>query len=169
MKHSSLLAIAFVLSSVGCREETTGPAGDGGPSLAAEASTQIVVNQLDLTRFNDCGNGGAGEDVHLTGPLKIVFHVTLDGSGGAHVVEVHNPQGVSGTGLTTGTMYRGVGGSPLDASNVRVGEEHTSVTNILLIGQGPGNNFVLQEHSHITVLADGTVTSFHDDFSSECR
>ena len=62
MKHSSLLAIAFILSSVGCREEPTGPVGSDGPSLAAQASTQNVVNQLDLTRFNDCG---AGEDVHI--------------------------------------------------------------------------------------------------------
>jgi len=37
MRHSSLLtvAIAFVLSSVGCREEPTGLAGDESPSLAA--------------------------------------------------------------------------------------------------------------------------------------
>jgi len=166
MKHSSLLAIAFILSSVGCREEPTGPVGSDGPSLAAQASTQNVVNQLDLTRFNDCG---AGEDVHITGPLHIIFHVTLDGSGGAHVVEVHNPQGVTGTGLTTGTKYRGVGGSPFEISNVRVGEEHSFLTNILLIGPGPGNNFVLQDHFHITVLADGTVTSVHDNFTAECR
>jgi len=169
MRHSSLLAIAFVLSSVGCREEPTGPAGDDGPSLAATTSTQQLVNHIAVTRFVPCANGGVGEDVFVSGDIHIVVHVTLDGSGGAHVVEVHNPQGVSGTGLTTGAMYRGVGGTLLDASNVRVGEEHTSVRNMMLIGQGPGNNFVLQEHSHITILADGTVTSFHDDFSTECR
>jgi hypothetical protein len=176
MRHSSpgrrtwlLVAGAFAFSSLGCREDPAGPAGPGGPSLAAETSTQQFVNHLEVTRFVPCANGGVGEDVFLSGDIHIVFHVTLDGSGGAHVDEIHNPQGVSGTGLTTGAMYRGVGGSPLDASNLRVGEEHTSVRNMLLIGQGPGNNLVLHANFHVTVLADGTVTSFHDNLSVDCK
>ena len=35
--------------------------------------------------------------------------------------------------------------------------------NIMLIGQGPGNDLILHEKFHITILADGTVTSFHDN------
>ena len=169
MRHSSLLAIAFVLSSFACREEPTGPAVNDGPSLAATASTQQLVNHLEVTRFVPCANGGLGEDVFISGDIHIVVHVTLDGSGGAHVVEVHNPQGVAGTGLTTGAQYRGVGGSPLDESNVRVGEEHTSVRNMMLIGPGPGNNLILHANFHVTVLADGTVTAFHDNLSVTCK
>src|SRR5262245_61965238 len=122
MRHSPwrALAIAFVLSSVGCREGPTGHDEDARPSLAATASTQQLVNHIAVTRFVPCANGGVGEDVFVSGDIHIMFHVTLDGSGGAHFVEVHNPQGVSGTGLTTGAMYRGVGGTLLDASNVRV-------------------------------------------------
>jgi len=170
MRCSSLLATALVLSAVGCGEEPTGPAGNDGPSLAATSSTESTINdQFAVTRFDPCANGGAGEDVFLSGSFHIVFHVTLDGSGGAHVVEVHNPQGISGVGLTTGTAYQGVGGSPLEIFNVRVGEEHTSVRNQQIVGQGPGNNFVLHEDLHTTVLADGTVTTFHDNFTTECR
>jgi hypothetical protein len=171
MRHSSLLtvAIAFVLSSVGCREEPTGLAGDESPSLAATTSTQQLVNHIAVTRFVSCANGGVGEDVFVSGDIHIVVHVTLDGSGGAHFEEVHNPQGVSGTGLTTGAMYRGVGGTLLDASNVQVGEEHTSVRNMMLIGQGPDNNLILHATFHVTVLADGTVTAFHDNLSVTCR
>lgn len=166
----ALLALtALAGASLACGEDTTGPATPVGPSLAAEASTQEFVNHLAVTRFVPCANGGVGEDVFVTGDIHIVFHVTLDGSGGAHVHEVHNPQGVKGTGLITGAAYQGVGGSPLDESNVRVGEEHTFVRNMALIGQGPGNNFTLHENFHITILADGTVTSFHDNFTTECR
>ena len=168
MRNSSLLAIAFVLFSVGCREESTGPAGYDGPSFAATTSTQQLVNHIANTPFVPCANGGVGEGVFVSGDIHIVFHVTLDGSGGAHVDEVHNPQGVSGTGLTTGAMYRGVGGTLLDASNVRVGEEHTSVRNMMLVGQGPGNNLILHADFHVTVLADGTVTAFHDNLSLTC-
>jgi hypothetical protein len=176
MRHSPLspralllVAGAFALSSLGCGEEATEPAAAGAPSLAAAASTQQLVNHIEVTRFVPCANGGAGEDVFLSGDIHIVVHVTFDGSGGAHFDEIHNPQGVSGIGLTTGAMYRGVGGSPFDASNVRVGEEHTSVANIMLIGQGPGNNLVLHTTFHITILANGTATSFHDNFRMECR
>ncbi len=164
-----LVAGAFALSSLGCGEDATEPAGPGGPSFAAETSTQQLVNHLEVTRFVPCANGGAGEDVFLSGDIHIVVHVTLDGSGGAHFDEVHNPQGVSGFGLTTGAQYQGVGGSPLDASNVRVGEEHTSVRNMMIIGQGPDNNLVLHATFHITILADGTVTAFHDNVSLTCK
>jgi hypothetical protein len=164
-----LVAGAVAFSVLGCREDPTGLARPGGPSLAAETSTQQFVNHLAVTRFVPCANGGAGEDVFLSGDIHVVVHVTLDGTGGAHFDEIHNPQGVSGVGLITGAMYRGVGGSPLDASNIRVGEEHTSVRNMLLIGQGPGNNLVLHADFHITVLADGTVTAFHDNLSMSCR
>jgi hypothetical protein len=171
MRYPSTLApvLAAALATVGCGNDPTAPADTAGPSLAAETSTQQLVNHLNVTRFVPCANGGAGEDVSVSGDIHIVFHVTLDGSGGAHVEEIHNPQGVSGTGLTTGAMYRGVRGTLLNSDNVRVGEEHTSVLNQALIGQGPGNNLMLHEVSHFTVLADGTVTSFHDDFSLECR
>jgi hypothetical protein len=127
---------SLALTALGCREDPRAPAGAGGPSLAAATSTQQLVNHIAITRFVPCANGGVGEDVFLSGDIHIVVHVTLDGRGGAHFDEIHNPQGVSGVGLTTGTMCRGVGESPFDASDVRVGEEHTSVSNILIIGQG---------------------------------
>jgi hypothetical protein len=164
-----IAASAFALSSLGCQNDATGPAGAGQPNLAAAASTQNIVNVISIQRFVPCANGGQGEDVLLSGPFHSVFHVTLDGSGGAHVVVIHNPQGISGTGLTTGTPYRAVGASPEDVSNVRVGEEHTSVVNMRIIGQGPGNNFTIHDNVHTTVLASGVVTSFHDNFSIECR
>ena len=169
-KHLSLIAAAaFAMPSLGCRNDPTGPAGGGLPSLSAAPSTQNVMSVISLTRFVPCANGGAGEDVFLSGAFHGMFHVTLNGRGGAHVVVVHNPQGISGIGLTTGATYQGVGASPQDISNVRVGEEHTSVVNMRIIGQGPGNNFTIHDNVHTTILADGTVTSFHDNISVQCR
>jgi hypothetical protein len=62
-----------------------------------------------------------------------------------------------------------VGASPQDEFNVEVGEEHTSVTNKLIVGQGPGNNLLMHATTHTTVLGDGTVTSFVDNVSIECK
>jgi hypothetical protein len=168
-KYLNLIAAtAFALPSLGCQNDATGPAG-GPPSLAAVSSTQQVNSMITITRYVPCANGGQGEDVSLSGAFHSVFHVTLDGLGGAHVVVIHNPEGISGSGLTTGAKYQGVGASPQDISNVKVGEEHTSVLNMRIIGQGPGNNLTIHDNVHTTVLADGTVTSFHDNFSLECR
>jgi hypothetical protein len=168
-KHCTLIvAAAFALSSYGCREDVTGPARRSDVSFAAAASTQIVVNPISTTKFVPCANGGLGEDVSLSGDIHSVFHVTLDGLGGAHVVVIHNPQGVSGVGLTTGATYQGVG-THQDEFNARVGVEETTVTTGMLIGQGPGNNLLTHDVFHITVLASGVVTSFHDYLSVECR
>jgi hypothetical protein len=169
-KHLTLIAAtAFALSSLGCQGEATGPAGGGSPSFSAETSTQIVERVIAVTKFVPCANGGLGENVSASGNFHDVFHVTLDGSGGAHVVIVHNPQGVSGTGLITGDKYQGVGTFLQDASNVKVGEENTSVANMRLIGQGPGNDLLIHTDFHFTVLASGEVTSFHDNVSIECK
>jgi hypothetical protein len=169
-KYLTLIAAtAFAMSSLGCQDEATGPAGGGAPSFSAETSTENVERVLAATKFVPCANGGLGEDVSLSGSFHDKFHVTLDGSGGAHVEVVHNPQGVSGTGLTTGAKYVGVGASPQDESNVNVGEEHTTVTNMRIIGQGPGNDLLIHTDFHSTVLANGVVTSFHDDVRIECK
>ena len=168
-KYLTLIAAtAFAMSSLGCQDDATGPASGGGPSFSAETSTQIVVNPISITKFVPCANGGLGEDVSLSGDIHSVFHVTLDGSGGAHVVVIHNPQGVSGTGLTTGAKYQGAG-THQDVFNATVGVEETTVTIGQLIGQGPGNNLLIHDILHTTVLANGVVTSFHDNFSIECR
>ena len=166
---SLIAAVALAIPALGCQNDTTGLDSAGPPSLSAETSTQNIVNLITLTRFVPCANAGEGEDVFFSGPFHSVFRLTLDGAGGAHVLVVHNPQGISGTGLTTGASYRGVGGSPQEIFNARVGEEHTSVVNMRLIGQGPGNNLTIHDNLHTTILADGTVTSFHDNFSVECK
>ncbi|HUR06457.1 MAG TPA: hypothetical protein VM347_28175 [Nonomuraea sp.] len=167
--YLSLIAItALALPCLGCQNDATGPAS-GPLSLSAQSSTQQVVHMITIMRFVPCANGGQGEDVILSGPFHSVFHVTLDGRGGAHVVVIHDPQGISGTGLTTGAKYQAVGASPQDLFNVKVGEEHSSVFNMRIIGQGPRNNITIHDNIHTTVLADGTVTSFHDNFIVECR
>jgi len=167
-KYCTLIVAAFALSSLGCREDVTGPASRSGPSFAAAASTQIVVNAISITKFVPCASGGLGESVSLSGDIHSVFHVTLDGLGGAHVVVIHNPQGVSGVGLTTGVSYQGVG-THQDEFNAKVGVEETTVTTGLLIGQGSGNNLLTREVFHTTVLANGVVTSFFDNLSIECK
>ncbi len=169
-KHFPLVAAALALSSLGCQSDVTSPAANVRPNFSvASTSTQNIERTITGTKFVPCANGGLGEFVSLSGSFHDKIHVTLDGNGGAHVEVLHNPQGVSGVGLTTGLKYVGAGASPQDESNVTVGEEHTTVTNMRILGQGPNNNLLIHTDFHITILANGDVTSFHDNLSITCQ
>jgi hypothetical protein len=141
------------------------------PTSALAAAETFTVSQnfpIDIVVFVPCAAGGAGEDVHLTGYLQDVFHVTFTTSGDFLVLFHDNPQGVSGFGLTTGSLYEGTG-ITRDNFGGRVGFEETFVNNFRIIGQGPGNNFLVHENFHITINANGTLTAYVDNFSVECK
>ena len=80
-----------VLLKVECLEDRTVPA--------------VIINEtvpLNVTVFVPCANGGAGELVHISGPVHVVIEETADGAGGFHMKEHVQFQGISGVGLITG-------------------------------------------------------------------
>jgi hypothetical protein len=148
-----------------------------GLSLVGSAAGQVTTNikvPFDGTAFVPCANGGAGEFVALSGNLHVKFSVTLDGAGGMHLTESYNPQGVTGTGLTTGTKYQATGETH-PVSKIWADGGFTAGFNnkfediFRIIGPGPGNNLLVHENFHLKVDADGTVTLFHDTFSVTCK
>lgn len=134
----------------------------------ATAFIDNVKVPINISVFVPCAAGGAGEVVNLSGTLHVLFHTTIDASGGFHSTFLSQPQGVSGTGLTTGDKYQGTGESQ-STFNGKVGFESTFVSNFKIIGQGPGNNFLVHENFHVTVNPNGEVTAFVDNFSVECK
>jgi hypothetical protein len=136
--------------------------------VPVSAATQNSIFPITIFVFVPCANGGAGEVVELTGNLHDLFDVSTNANGGFHIKVQDNPQGVSGTGLTTGAKYQGTGVTSSE-SNFNVGSQQTSIDNFRIIGQGPGNNFLVHDNFHVTVNANGVVTSFHDNFSIECK
>jgi hypothetical protein len=81
------------------------------------------------------------------------------------------PQGISGTGETTGANYQATGVTKESFKNsLQNGQANiTSVNNFRIIGQGPGNNFLVHETMHVSINADGNVTVSHDNFSIDCK
>ena len=142
----------------------------GSTSVLAAADSFTVSQKfpIDIVVFIPCAAGGAGEFVELTGSLHDLFHVTFTPSGSFRLSVVDNPQGISGTGFTTGAKYQGTG-ITRDNFGGRFGFEETFVNNFRIIGQGSGNNFLVHENLHITVNANGTLTVFRDNFSVECK
>jgi hypothetical protein len=86
-------------------------------------------------------------------------------AGGVHVKSHAQPQGISGFGQTTGAKYQATGVTQERFSI----NPFTFVNNFRIVGQGPGNNFLVHEVFHVTVNANGTVTAFVDRVSVECR
>jgi hypothetical protein len=162
MNRRSLLSLVGACALTLWLEETK-PA-----QAAAQTFTDNVSFPIDLIESIPCANGGAGEDVHLTGEIHSLFHITIDNQGGVHVKTHSNPQGVRGVGLTTGDKYQGTGVTQ-DHFNGKVGQTFTFINNFRIIGQGPNNNVLLHQNVHFTVSAKGDVTASVDNFSAECR
>jgi hypothetical protein len=163
-----LSIVGFITAA--CQPDTTAPdaAATAKPTFSAVAQTQNSTFDIDQLFFVPCANGGLGEDVELTGTIHDLFHVTADGRGGFHVKLHDSPQGVIGTGLTTGARYHGTGVTQ-SHFNLKVGEQSTDINNFRIIGPGPGNNFLLHENFHVTINANGVVTAGHDNFSVQCN
>jgi hypothetical protein len=142
----------------------------GAAGARAQATTVTTNEQVPITLFAfvPCANDGAGELVELTGTLHLLSHVTIDAQGGLHVKQHAQPQGVSGIGLTTGDRYQGTGVTQ-SQFNATAAVEETFINNFRIIGQGPDNNFLVHSTFHVTVNANGEVTTVVDNFSIECR
>jgi len=137
---------------------------------ANAAVQQNDTTEINLSVFIPCAAGGAGETVDLTGPLHTLITFTINGnnvSGFFHF----QPQGISGTGETTGAKYQATGVTQESFKNsLQNGQANeTFVNNFRIIGQGPGNNFLLHETLHFTINADGAVTVSHDNFGADCK
>ena len=142
-----------------------------GVAQVQAKATAVVTNfsqSIDLTVFVPCAALGAGEFVQMSGSLHVLFVTTTDNQGGFHSEFHFQPQGISGTGLTTGAKYQATGETQ-GTFNGKIGSETTFINNFKIIGQGPGNNFMNHETFHVTVNPDGTLTAFVDNFSVTCK
>ncbi len=133
-------------------------------TMPALASTIYnITYPVSLTVVNACN----GEVVTFSGFEHDTFQFTSDGSGGIHVLHTTNFENLTGTG-SYGNTYQ-IQGTFHDQSSVRVAYEETVTLTILVVSQGSAPNFTLREDVHITINPDGTLTEFHDHFSTTCQ
>ena len=170
MRPVPFLLSAPALLLAGC-DSPSSPSSDTAvspPELAAVAFTDNVSFPINQLVFIPCANGGAGEFVIISGSLHALFHVTFNDAGHATLTSHFNPQGISGVGQSTGSKYRGTGVTRSDTT-ARIGFQTTTINNFRIIGQGPGNNFLVHENFHFTINANGSLTAFFDHFNAECK
>lgn len=165
MRSATLAAASMLVLVTACADTPTAP--PDGPSLAATTLTENIRIPTAIGVFVPCANGGAGENVLLEGDLHLLTHITANNNG-FHVKTHAQPQGISGTGDVTGDKYQATGVTQ-DQFNLGPGETYTYVNNFRIIGQGPGNNFLVHQTFHYTINANGELTVVVDNFSSECK
>jgi hypothetical protein len=168
MKRASPLVAVLAIWTACDAPTPAEPDASLRPAMAAVATTSNAFVPIALAVFVPCANGGAGETVTLTGNLHFQSHTTVDAQGGLHANVHTQPQGVSGTGDVTGAKYQGTGVTQ-DRINVTAGETFTFVNNFRIIGQGPGNNFLVHQNVHITINANGDLTADVDNLRAECK
>ncbi len=141
--------------------------------LFADASTAgVIVNVAEPFQqvvSVTCAEGGAGEDVLLSGFLHVLITGTLDANGSLHTTTHFQPMGVAGTGLTSGAVYRATGITRDAINGLEIPFEATFVNNFRIIGPGKGNNLLIHELFHVTVNALGEVSVELDRVSTECK
>ena len=96
--------------------------------------------------------------------------LTADAAGGFHGRFMITGQGVSGTGLWSGTAYRVNGPSPNTTFNTSGPPPLVSTfgVNFHIISQGAAPNFLVHILFHVTVNANGEVTALVMDYSPRC-
>jgi hypothetical protein len=112
----------------------------------------------------------ADETVDLQGTLLVLDHITVNGNR-VTVKSSYQPQGLTGTGSVSGDTYHATGQTQFTSSGSLVNGQYsyTFVNNFRIIGQNTGNNYIVYETFHVTVNADGTVTSTVDNITLDCK
>ena len=157
-------ACAALLAGVGLLSACADASYPSEPDLALRpqmAAATAGTNQsipLAFVGYVPCADGGAGEFVSGAGELHVRTHVTADAHHGVHIVQHFNPQGIAATGATSGAVYRAVG-MTRESFNSGLGQTTSYVNNFRLIGRGPASNYSVHQNVHVTVLADGTVST----------
>ena len=136
------------------------------PTTSSAAVVQNIRVPLDVTFPNPC----TADTMHFTGTIHLLAAETSDGSGGFHIHFDNNVSGVTAVGSPSGTVYHGVGGGWFEL-NARDPYPFvaTSTSTFGLVSVGSAPNFFEQTTFHITVNANGTITSDVAKVSITCR
>ena len=135
-------------------------------SATATTFTIVETYEINDTFYVPC----AGESVEVSGTIHEVIHITEDASGGFHLHITSTPMGLSGTGLSSGDIYQGVGATNFTRY---IAPGYTGVVaavdNVRLIAPGPGNNLYIRSTFHFTRNANNEPVVLRVVESMTCR
>ena len=142
-------------------------------TLSNQASSADVTSSEELVPYDQilfvpCAAGGLGEEVALSGSLKIVEQIVYNNHGftlNYHVIA----QGITGVGLSTGEKFQSSGGikSTITGEFGEDGQYSRVFTQQLRI-VGQNTVFKVVYKTKITVTPDGKITTTIQDEKIDC-
>ncbi len=160
----------LVLVGCGTLPSDAGPADDLRPSFSAAENMSNTVVPFNIGVFVPCAMNGAGEVVLLSGNLHVLTFFTTSSNGNTTIRTHFQPQQLTGLGLTSGASYQGTGVTQSTQTFTSPAPwTFTFINNFRMIGQGPGNNFMVHQTTHTTVNANGDVTATVNNTSITCK
>src|SRR5258705_3161717 len=114
---ASVLAVLSMLALFSCSKNSSEiTTGDKEPALSNSSNAiheryGSVAVPFEATVFVPCANGGAGENVALSGEMNFVYQLTWTDNGFSMVFH-DNSYGVTGVGLSSGETFVASAGGP---------------------------------------------------------
>lgn len=133
------------------------------------ADGTTISRPIDQSVWVSCANSGAGETVQVTGMLRYDVHRTQDASGVVHLNIKSNTSGLTGVGLTSGAVFRGMMAEHINARGEdNLNEDARTTDMIRFVAPGSGAAYALTVTSHF-IVDQGTYVLFDESWSEVCR
>lgn len=173
--NTSLLAFFTMLLLFSCsKNQVDIPGRESGELSVSQSSSQsqnentIHAVPFETTVFVPCANGGAGENVELTGFTNFVYQLAWNET--RFVMPYHdNVHGVTGVGAISGEQFVASGGTNGTVMGSWVNSQWigTLIRQLRIIGRN--TQFTVTYKYHITVTSDGTVVVKNTDQTAACN
>lgn len=167
----SVLALTLLFSCSKNIAERPGQEEVSASSQSSGAQTEhsVVSEPYESTLFIPCANGGAGEDVTLTGTVRIVRQETNNNQRFTFILHAI-PDGITGVGLSTGVNFTAIGGShDVVTGTIEYGGQYSATYVQQMRFAGQGITFVVKYKFHVTITSDGQISTRIDEEKVECN
>jgi hypothetical protein len=137
---------------------------------SSNGSNDNIIHAVpfETTVFVPCANGGAGEDVKLTGFTNFIYGTTWTDHGFTLLYH-DNVHQVTGVGLSSGESFVASGGTNGTVLGVWYSTQWVATTTRQMKIVGQNTRFAVSYKYHITVTGDGNVTVNSIEQTADCN
>ena len=168
----SVLTVTLLFSCSKNAADVPNPANEvaATASRPEQSSNDNIIHAVpfETTLFVPCANGGAGENVVLSGFTNFVYRISWTDRGftsGYH----ENVHEVKGVGAITGEKFTASGGTNGTVMGSWVNDQWVGILNRQMRVIGQNTSFTVKYKSHITVISDGTVKVNNIEQTADCN
>ena len=168
----SVLTLALLFSCTKNVADASTPTGEEATvaNASSNSSSGNIIHAVpfETTLFVPCANGGAGEDVILTGFTNFIYQMTWTDQNFTLVYH-DNVHQVKGIGASSGDTFVASGGTNGTVMGSWVNSQWigTTIQQLRLVGRK--NSFFVTYKYHITVTSDGKAVASSNEDTADCR